>query len=263
MRKRIADKKEEAIQEATSLCKSGGNAIQEIEATVFPLPLDKTIPIIIPTATQPNNSSAQITLLTKPTSTDYGPPSAVIHQPKKSSNNPKTCNANGTATPSSTNEEYVEAQGSTLDCLNYDSSETASGQQRSSIVQYYNGVPSADGLRLRSAANKNDKSRKTERSASVQQTTEIPLPMDSDRSAVSDLERTASLKGITVFKGHVPGENSNYYQTYGSCTEHTNSKCMSSSTPNTRTPTSATACATAVTHDHIIQYGDEHVESYL
>ena len=220
---------------------------------------EKTIPIIVPNSTKSYTSSTQITLSAKPASADYGPPSAVIHQPNnKICKNTKTYHANGTAAPSSTNEEYAKKQSSNLDCINYTPPDTNSSQERSS-VQYYNGVPSSEGLRLRTAANKHDNVPKTERSASIEKTREMSPIIDGDRSAVSDLERTTSLKGITVFRGRVPGENASNCQSY---TERANSKSISStSTPNTRTSTSA--CATAVTDGHIIHYGDEHVESYL
>jgi hypothetical protein len=189
----------------------------------------------------------------------------VIHQPNiKPCETTKTYHANGTAAPLSIKEEYVHNQGSNPDCLNYTSSDTTSGPQISTSVQDYNVVAPSDGLRQRNAASKNDKTRKSERSVSIQHNTEAPPLIDSDRSAVSDLERTTSLKGITVFRGHVPGDITSTCQPFVSCNEHGNSKSISStSKPNTRTSTSATSCATAVTDGHIVHYGDEHVESYL
>ena len=196
---------------------------------------------------------------------DFGPPSAVIHQPIiKSCENNKTYNANGTAAPSSIKEEYVQKQSSHPDCVNHNSSDTTLGPHVSTSVQYYNGVAPSEGLRQRNAATKNDKTQKSERSVSIQHNTEAPPLTDSDRSAVSDLERTTSLKGITVFRGHVPGDITRTCQPIVSCNEHGNSKSISStSKPTTRTSTSATSCATAVTGGHIVHYGDEHVESYL
>ena len=256
----MADKKEEAIDEATSLCKTGGNAIQEIEPNLVPVHAEKTIPIIHPDTTKTYSPSAQIPKTIKPALSEIGPPSAVIHSPNnKRCKNIKTYNANGTAAPSNNEAK----QGSNPECLTYPSSNSISGQQISSSVQYYNGVGSAEGLRQRNAANKNDNTKKSERSVSIQHTMDVPPLID---SAVSDLERTTSLKGITVFRGHVPGENSNSCsKPYVGCNSSGHSKNLSlTSNPNTRTSASATSCATsAITDGHIVHYGDEHVESYL
>ena len=196
---------------------------------------------------------------------DFGPPSAVIHQPNNNKCEiTKTYNANGTAAPSSINEEIVKTAGSNPDALNHASFEATQGQQISTSVQYYNGVVSSEGLRQRNGGSKNDKTRKSERSVSIQHTTEATPMIESDMSAVSDLERTTSLKGITVFRGHVPGEISNACQPFDNCNERETQKSLSTtSKQNTRTSASTTSCAAAVNDGHVVHYGDEHVESYL
>ena len=266
LRKRIADKKEEAIEEATSLCKTGGNAIQEIETNIITIPSDKTIPIIHPNENKSYSSSTRVPSSALKPMSDFGPPSAVIHQPNNNKCElTKTYNANGTAAPSSINEECVISAGTNPDALNHASFEATQGQQISASVQYYNGVVSSEGLRQRNAANKNDKTKKSERSVSIQHNVETTPMLESDRSAVSDLERTTSLKGITVFRGHVPGENSNACQPFINYNERETQKSISTtSKQNTRTSASTTSCAAAaVTDGHVVHYGDEHVESYL
>ena len=261
----MADKKEEAIEEATALCKTGGNAIQEIETNIITISSDKTIPIIHPNDKKSSYaSSTRAPTAAKPMS-DFGPPSAVIHQPKDNTCEVrKTYNANGTAAPSSINEECVKTAGSNPNDSNHTSFEAAQGQQISTSVQYYNGVVSSEGLRQRNAVNKNDKIQKSERSVSIQHTIETTPMLESDKSAVSDLERTTSLKGITVFRGHVPGENSNACQPFDNCNERETQKSLSTtSKQNTRTSASTTSCAAAVNDGHVVHYGDEHVESYL
>ena len=190
----------------------------------------------------------------------------MIHQPNhKTYEKPNISNKNGTTLSSNINKEAAIKPDPKPDSINTDLSRITPGQQISTNNQLYNGVDPSEGLRHRNGANKNDKIKKSERSVSIQPTAEMSPLIDSDMSAVSDLERTTSLKGITVFKGRVPGESINACEKpYCNYNERGNSNSISlASNPNTVTSASARSCATAITDGHIIHYGDEHVESYL
>ena len=196
-------------------------------------------------------------MLQKPSSAKYEAASAVIHSENNKICSNSTNYKSNKAVTSITNGDCAKKPDGNPDDLNYASSDTTSGL--TSNPQYYNGTSASEGLRLRTGANKHEKGPKGGKTSSLQQTIEmLPPHIDGDNSAVSDLERTRSLKGITVFRGRVPGESFASSQPYGSEVDCSNSK-MNSNLKHS-TPTPAVPCATA---GHRIHYTDEHVESYL
>ena len=143
-----------------------------------------------------------------------------------------------------------------------------SSSEPKSSVQHYNGIQSSEGLRLRAGANKHEKRSKSkpERTGSTEMV-HLPPIGEGANNTISDPERTTGLKGITVFRGHVPSGNSEMQFIHDNGpAEHIDRRRISQTNmplDNATSNCAITANDSALADGHIIHYGDEHVESYL